>query len=71
VATEKGVYIYNAAKDIFEPSAFYKKILGQTSLRYLKEDTEGNIWFIHEKKPGRNRYINQGAHSYLFARIKK
>ena len=52
VATEKGIYIYNAAKDIFEPSDFYKNILGQQSIRYIKEDTEGNIWFIHEKSLG-------------------
>ena len=52
VATEKGIYTYNTTKDIFEPSGFYKNIFGQQSLRYLKEDTEGNIWFIHEKNLG-------------------
>ena len=52
VATEKGIYTYNASKDIFEPSGFYTKLLGQQSIRYLKEDTEGNIWFIHEKDLG-------------------
>ena len=52
VATEKGVYVYNNTKDSFEPADFYKKILGDQSIRYLKEDTEGNIWFIHEKKLG-------------------
>jgi len=51
-ATEKGVYVYNAAKNIFEPSAFYKNILGSQSTRHLKEDAAGNIWFIHEKTPG-------------------
>ncbi len=52
VTTEKGVYIYNPQKDSFEPSAYYKKILGEQSLRYLKEDAAGNIWFIHEKSLG-------------------
>lgn len=52
VATEKGIYSYNKTKDSFEPSAFYKKILGEQSIRYLKEDNDGNIWFIHEKKLG-------------------
>ncbi len=52
VATEKGIYSFNKEKDIFEPSTFYKNILGQQSVRYLKEDTDGNIWFIHEKKLG-------------------
>lgn len=52
VATEKGVYIYEAEKDRFIPSPFYARLLGDQSLRYLKEDTEGNIWFIHEKSLG-------------------
>ncbi len=52
VATEKGVYGYDPVKDLFAPSAFYTKLLGDQSLRYLKEDTEGNIWFIHEKSLG-------------------
>jgi len=52
IATEKGVYGYNETKDIFEPLQFYKKLLGEQSLRYLKEDKEGNLWFIHEKQLG-------------------
>ncbi len=49
VATEKGIFVYNDTKDVFEPSEPYKKLLGSQSIRYLKEDTEGNIWFVHEK----------------------
>jgi ligand-binding sensor domain-containing protein/DNA-binding CsgD family transcriptional regulator len=52
VATEKGVYSYNQQKNIFEQSPYYIKILGDQSIRYLKEDIAGNIWFIHEKKLG-------------------
>ncbi len=52
VATEKGIYNYNAKKDLFEPSIYYQKILGNQSIRYLKEDVSGNIWFIHEKSLG-------------------
>lgn len=52
VATEKGIYTYNPEKDSFEPSDYYKKILGEQSIRYLKDDSEGNIWFIHEKNLG-------------------
>ena len=52
VAGEKGIYAFNNAANKFEPSAFYKKLLGNQSIRYLKEDTEGNIWFIHEKVLG-------------------
>lgn len=52
VATEKGVYSFNRNKKQFEPSAFYKKILGDQSIRYLKEDATGNIWFMHDKTLG-------------------
>jgi DNA-binding CsgD family transcriptional regulator len=52
VATEKGIYVYNKEKDSFEPSAFYQKLLGKQSIRYLKEDNNGNTWFIHEKSLG-------------------
>jgi DNA-binding CsgD family transcriptional regulator len=52
VATEKGIYVYNKEKDRFTPSAFYRKLLGDQSFRYLKEDKNGNTWFIHEKSLG-------------------
>ncbi len=52
VATEKGIYNYNSEKDSFEPSEYYYKLLGNQSIRYLKEDLTGNIWFIHEKTLG-------------------
>ena len=52
VATEKGIYVYNKEKNIFEPSAMYRKLLGDQSIRYLKEDNNGNTWFIHEKSLG-------------------
>lgn len=52
VATEKGVYEYNPITDLFEPSAFFKNIFGNMSLFYLKEDAQGNIWFIHKKSLG-------------------
>jgi ligand-binding sensor domain-containing protein/DNA-binding CsgD family transcriptional regulator len=51
-ATERGVYNYNEKNDRFEPSEFYTKLLGNQSVRYLKEDSEGNIWFIHDKSLG-------------------
>jgi ligand-binding sensor domain-containing protein len=52
IATEKGIYSYNKDKDSFEPSEFYHKLLGNQSIRYLKEDNNGNTWFIHEKSLG-------------------
>jgi len=47
--TEEGILEYNAATDRFEPSAYLNKLLPQKGVRYLKEDGEGNIWFIYEK----------------------
>jgi DNA-binding CsgD family transcriptional regulator len=52
VGTENGVYIFNKEKDNFEASPFYRNLLGNQSVRYLKEDNNGNIWFIHEKTLG-------------------
>jgi ligand-binding sensor domain-containing protein/DNA-binding CsgD family transcriptional regulator len=52
IATEKGVYEYNSRTDAFEPSAYYKDIFGDKSIRYLKEDQDGNIWFIQTKNIG-------------------
>ena len=52
VATEQGVFRYNEQKDRYEPSPLYSNLLGKQSIRYLKEDKAGNIWFIHEKSLG-------------------
>ncbi|MBI3883135.1 MAG: transcriptional regulator [Sphingobacteriales bacterium] len=51
-ATEKGIYKFNQHADNFEPAAYYQKLLGNQSIRYMKEDAAGNIWFIHEKMLG-------------------
>lgn len=51
-ATEKGIYEYNATTNKFQPHPFYSKLLGNQSIRYLNEDKEGNLWFIHEKSLG-------------------
>jgi len=56
VGTEKGVYAYNADKDSFELSSYFAPIFGKRYVRYLKEDTQGNIWFIEDKKLGVARY---------------
>jgi ligand-binding sensor domain-containing protein/DNA-binding CsgD family transcriptional regulator len=52
IATSKGLYEYNPQKDQFEPSTFYKTYFNDISIRYLKEDADGNIWFVHEKNIG-------------------
>ncbi len=51
-ATEKGIYVYNYVLNRFERDAFYDQLLGNQSIRYLKQDQEGNLWFIHEKNLG-------------------
>ena len=51
-ATENGVYRFNPAANRFETAPFYRDLLGNKSIRYLREDQEGNIWFIHEKSVG-------------------
>lgn len=56
VGTEKGVYEYNPITDKFELSSFFKPIFGERYIRYLKEDGQGNIWFIEEKKLGVAQY---------------
>jgi DNA-binding CsgD family transcriptional regulator len=52
IASDQGVYQYSNTSNRFEPDEFFNKLLGKQSIRYLKEDTEGNIWFIHEKNLG-------------------
>ena len=52
VATEKGVYEYNAQADSFELSAYFKPFFGEMNIRYLREDGAGNIWFIEDNSLG-------------------
>lgn len=52
IATEAGIYQYQAAKDQFNTAQYYNNLLGNKSIRYLKEDDYGNIWFIQEKAIG-------------------
>ena len=49
VTTENGMFEWNEAKDIFEPSAFYNDLFANKSIRYMKEDASGNIWFVFDK----------------------
>jgi DNA-binding CsgD family transcriptional regulator len=50
--TETGVYEYNAEQDQFEASSFFRSILNEPNIRYMKEDAEGNIWFVKGKSLG-------------------
>lgn len=52
VATEKGIYEYDAAKDRFIASTYYNGIFKGPGVRYLKEDQAGNVWFVRGKELG-------------------
>ncbi len=52
VATQAGVYEYEAARDTFVPSPWLFPVLKAASLQYLSEDSRGNIWFVSNKMPG-------------------
>lgn len=52
IATKSGVYDYDPKKSTFFPSNYFKNNVGNISIRYLKEDSIGNIWFIHDKLLG-------------------
>lgn len=52
VATEKGIYEYNPKTDRFEPSGYFYGFFGNRNIRYLKEDSSGNIWFVEDKNLG-------------------
>lgn len=51
-ATQKGVYEFNGASQKFIPSSFLTPVFHSSSIRYLKEDNEGDIWFCSGKKIG-------------------
>lgn len=52
VTTERGIYEYNPITDKFIPSKFYNTLFGSLYIRYLKEDKDGNVWFVQEKNLG-------------------
>ena len=51
-ATEKGIFTYNDEKDTFESADTYNNSLGHLSVRYLADDADGNVWFVHNKSLG-------------------
>lgn len=52
IATQNGIYEYNEKQNKFSASAFFAPIFNNSSIQYLNEDHEGNIWFISNKKVG-------------------
>lgn len=51
-ATQQGIYEYNARKDRMQRARWYSEVLGTLPIRYLKEDSEGRIWFVQENLVG-------------------
>ncbi len=52
VSTADGLYTYSADRDRFVKSDFYHSIFGNKLVQYIEEDSDGNIWFVNEKKVG-------------------
>ncbi|HEY4064477.1 MAG TPA: triple tyrosine motif-containing protein [Puia sp.] len=52
LVTRKGFYEYDKTLGDFKESVFLKKLFGTALVSYLREDTQGNIWFIENQKPG-------------------
>ena len=51
-ATTKGIYELDKSDSKIILSNYYQNLFGNRSIRYLKEDKAGNIWFVHEKMLG-------------------
>lgn len=52
LTNDKGIFEYNEKSGEFEPSQFFRKLLPNVPIQYLKEDAQGNIWFVHNKHLG-------------------
>ncbi|HEY4109104.1 triple tyrosine motif-containing protein [Puia sp.] len=52
LVTGNGIFEYDPVTRDFKPSAFFSALFGSLPISYLREDAQGNIWFIAEKKPG-------------------
>jgi len=51
-ATEKGIYEYDAAADRFVVSPFFTSIFKNTAVEYFTKDSNGNIWFVSNRRVG-------------------
>lgn len=52
IATARGVYEFEPSKNRFVRFKLFGKLLDEIPIQYLKEDNEGNVWFISNKKVG-------------------
>ncbi len=52
-STEQGVFHFDHQNDRFIPADDFNKVLGtQSRVRYLKEDTRGNVWYANDQEVG-------------------
>ena len=52
-ATEKGVFHFDRSKDTFVPDDDFNRLLDkQHRVRYLREDTKGNVWYVTDHEAG-------------------
>jgi len=52
LVTRNGTFEYDRSAGDFKESAFLKKLFGSAFVSYLREDIQGNIWFVENRKPG-------------------
>ncbi|HEY8897290.1 MAG TPA: triple tyrosine motif-containing protein, partial [Niastella sp.] len=52
LTTDNGIFEFDNATNDFIPSAYFRKLFGNTPIDYLKEDKAGNIWFCSRKRLG-------------------
>lgn len=50
VATERGIYEYNTGTGKFALSDFFKPYFNNLPIIYLKDDYDGNVWFVTNRK---------------------
>ncbi|MEQ9286772.1 MAG: triple tyrosine motif-containing protein [Cyclobacteriaceae bacterium] len=63
-ASQNGIYTYNEKRDSFIPDKEFNEIFGPgNSIRMMKEDIFGNIYFISETNAGVVKFNNLGEHN--------
>lgn len=52
LTNEKGIFEYNSKTNDFDSCHLLLEVFGNMRIQYLREDADGNIWFIEEKRLG-------------------
>ncbi|MEZ4777455.1 MAG: two-component regulator propeller domain-containing protein [Bacteroidia bacterium] len=63
--TAKGVYDYNPLTERFTPNQAFANVLGSEWIKLLKEDKEGNIWFVVNHEVGIIHVEQKGVETRL------